>query len=214
MQDLLQMQQCNLFNLPENYNMRYWMYHIMSWTHLPHVAVDESSGKIVGYVLAKMEEETTTKDFIPHGHITSISVLRDYRKLGIATRLMRAAHTAMSQIYGAKYCSLHVRESNRAALGMYKDVLKYVIIDREYEYYADKEHAYDMVLFFDKSVQEKVTIDKQKEHAKKKAEKLKKQKEDEQKEESKDDTASTAAVESESASEADKKKKKKNKKKK
>ena len=86
---MLEMQQCNLFNLPENYNMRYWMYHLMSWTHLPQVAVDEATGKIVGYVLAKMEEN---EEEIPHGHITSISVLRDYRKLGIATKLMRAAH--------------------------------------------------------------------------------------------------------------------------
>jgi ribosomal protein S18 acetylase RimI-like enzyme len=108
-QDLLQMQQCNLFNLPENYNMRYWMYHLMTWTHLPHVAVDEHTGKIVGYVLAKMEEETKDKEYVPHGHITSLSVLRDYRKLGIATKLMRAAHTNMVDIYGAKFCSLHVR---------------------------------------------------------------------------------------------------------
>ena len=86
---MLEMQQCNLFNLPENYNMRYWRYHLMSWTHLPQVAVDEATGKIVGYVLAKMEEN---EEEIPHGHITSISVLRDYRKLGIATKLMRAAH--------------------------------------------------------------------------------------------------------------------------
>ena len=90
--DLLQMQQCNLFNLPENYNMRYWMYHLMTWSHLPQVAVDEATGKIVGYVLSKMEDESTDKDFVPHGHITSISVLRDYRKLGIATKLMRATH--------------------------------------------------------------------------------------------------------------------------
>ena len=73
--------------------MRYWMYHLMSWTHLPQVAVDEATGKIVGYVLAKMEDEKI--DVVPHGHITSISVLRDYRKLGIATKLMRAAHHQM-----------------------------------------------------------------------------------------------------------------------
>ena len=88
--DLLEMQQCNLFNLPENYNMRYWMYHIMTWTHLPQVAVDQASGRIVGYVLAKMEDDN--EEGIAHGHITSISVLRDYRKLGIATKLMRATH--------------------------------------------------------------------------------------------------------------------------
>lgn len=134
--------------------MRYWMYHLMTWSHLPHVAVDETSQKIVGYVLAKMEEDSKSDDYIPHGHITSISVLRDYRKLGIATKLMRAAHNAMETIYGAKFCSLHVRQSNRSALGMYRDVLKYETIDIEFEYYSDKEHAYDMVLFFDKSVSE------------------------------------------------------------
>lgn len=58
---------------------------------------------------------------------------------------------------------------------MYKDVLKYETIDIEFEYYADKEHAYDMVLFFDKSVREKVTETKIKEHAAKKEEKIKKQ---------------------------------------
>lgn len=171
--DLLQMQQCNLFNLPENYNMRYWFYHIMTWTHLPQVAVDEASGKIVGYVLAKMEDDAEKKNLPAHGHITSISVLRSHRKLGIATRLMRATHTQMVQVYGAKYVSLHVRMSNRAALGMYRDVLKYEEIDLEYEYYADKEHAYDMCLFFDPSVRDQVIAANKAEHAKKKAEKLK-----------------------------------------
>ena len=60
----------------------------------------------------------------------------------------------MASIYGAKYCSLHVRMSNRAAFGMYSEVLKYEIVGLEPEYYADKEDAYDMALFFDKSVKE------------------------------------------------------------
>ena len=166
---MLEMQQCNLFNLPENYNMRYWMYHLMSWTHLPQVAVDEATGKIVGYVLAKMEEDN---DEVPHGHITSISVLRDYRKLGIATKLMRAAHHQMKTIYGAKYCSLHVRVSNRVALGLYVDVLNYEIVETEVEYYADKEDAFDMVLFFDKSVREQVVNEMKQAYEKKRKEKI------------------------------------------
>lgn len=36
-------------------------------------------GNIVGYVLAKMEEEF---DDEPHGHITSLAVKRSYRRLG------------------------------------------------------------------------------------------------------------------------------------
>ena len=43
--------------------------------------------KIVGYVLAKMEEEPT--DGVPHGHITSLSVMRTHRRLGLAGKLMR-----------------------------------------------------------------------------------------------------------------------------
>lgn len=43
--------------------------------------------KIVGYVLAKMEEEPT--DGVQHGHITSLSVMRTHRRLGLAEKLMR-----------------------------------------------------------------------------------------------------------------------------
>merc|ERR1719264_622506 len=87
---------------------------------------------------------------MPHGHITSISVLRDYRKLGIATKLMRACHNSMKTVYKARYVSLHVRVTNRAALTLYRDVLGYEIDQIAEEYYADKEDAYDMKLFFDK----------------------------------------------------------------
>jgi len=41
----------------------------------------------VGYVLAKMEEEPT--DGVQHGHITSLSVMRTHRRLGLAEKLMR-----------------------------------------------------------------------------------------------------------------------------
>lgn len=91
--DLLAMQACNLFCLPENYQMKYYFYHILSWPQLLYVAEDYN-GKIVGYVLAKMEEETTEC----HGHITSLAVLRTHRKLGLATKLMTAAQNAMEQV--------------------------------------------------------------------------------------------------------------------
>ena len=60
-----------------------------------------------------------------HGHITSLSVLRSYRKLGIANRLMQATHREMERVFDGKYVSLHVRVSNRPALGLYRDRLKY-----------------------------------------------------------------------------------------
>lgn len=52
-EDLLNMQHCNLLCLPENYQMKYYFYHALSWPQLSYVAEDEK-GRIVGYVLAKM----------------------------------------------------------------------------------------------------------------------------------------------------------------
>ncbi|ETO25867.1 N-acetyltransferase subunit ARD1 [Reticulomyxa filosa] len=189
MNDIVEMQHCNLQCLPENYELRYYLYHIISWPQLLFVAEEEGTGKllslkdhqmlffvlfakkkkkkgkIVGYVLAKMEEEPkenekgtfvvnakkntgasnkrleelkkrrdaklkkkggkdnkgdkdddkensemdqtmeksdelmcdrSTKWF--HGHITSLAVLRSHRKLGLATKLMRATEKQMTDV--------------------------------------------------------------------------------------------------------------------
>lgn len=132
--------------LPENYNLKYYFYHILSWPQLLHVADDD--GKIVGYVLAKMEDENPEERAAVHGHITSISVLRSHRKLGLATKLMQAAHKAMQDVFDAEYVSLHVRVGNRAAFALYSSTLGYEIHGTEEKYYADGEDAYDMRKYF------------------------------------------------------------------
>lgn len=86
----------------------------MSWPQLSHVAEDQK-GNIVGYVLAKMYEQQyivliisnlfffviyysdNDDDEPPHGHITSLAVLRSHRKLGLATKLMKQA--GMNNLY-------------------------------------------------------------------------------------------------------------------
>jgi len=132
------MQHCNLMCLPENYQMKYYLYHYLSWPQLLMVADD--GGKIVGYVLAKMEDDAKE----PHGHITSLAVLRTHRKLGLATKLMNAAQEQMQVVFQADYVSLHVRKSNTAAFHLYSQTLGYLQHDIELKYYADGEDAYDM----------------------------------------------------------------------
>merc|ERR1719491_2654939 len=102
------------------------------------------NNKIVGYVLAKMEEDAET----PHGHITSLAVLRTHRKMGLASKLMRAAMAVMEETFAAEYVSLHVRYTNRAAFTLYSSTLGFDINDVEKGYYADKEDAYDMRMMF------------------------------------------------------------------
>lgn len=102
-------------------------------------------GEIVGYVLAKMEEDASP----PHGHITSLAVLRTHRKTGIATQLMRQAHLRMQECFGAVYCSLHVRYTNMAAHHLYSQTLGYKVENVEKGYYADGEDAYYMKCTFE-----------------------------------------------------------------
>ncbi|KAH0511417.1 N-alpha-acetyltransferase 11 [Microtus ochrogaster] len=118
---------CNLLCLPENYQMKYYFYHGLSWPQLSYIAEDED-GKIVGYVLAKMEEDP---DDVPHGHITSLAVKRSHRRLGLAQKLMDQASRAMIENFSAKYVSLHVRKSNRAALHLYSNTLNFQVSEVE-----------------------------------------------------------------------------------
>lgn len=160
------MQNANLHNLPENYLLKYYMYHILSWPQASFVAttydeivhdedapVEDPKGdtsyinkgeKIVGYVLGKMEDDPEAEDKTPHGHITSLSVMRTYRRMGIAEKLMRQALYAMCECFDAQYVSLHVRKSNRAALHLYRDSLQFEVTSNEKSYYQDGEDAYAM----------------------------------------------------------------------
>ena len=52
-EDLPAIQNANLQCLPENYQLKYYIYHLLFWPQLTYVAED-LDGSIVGYVLAKL----------------------------------------------------------------------------------------------------------------------------------------------------------------
>uniref|UniRef100_A0A672ZCF0 N-terminal amino-acid N(alpha)-acetyltransferase NatA n=1 Tax=Sphaeramia orbicularis TaxID=375764 RepID=A0A672ZCF0_9TELE len=112
-EDLMNMQHCNLLCLPENYQMKYYFYHGLSWPQKTFVCVFQA-------------------------------VKRSHRRLGLAQKLMDQASRAMIENFNAKYVSLHVRKSNRAALHLYSNTLKFQISEVEPKYYADGEDAYAM----------------------------------------------------------------------
>jgi hypothetical protein len=94
-----------------------------------------------------MEEEPA--DGVQHGHITSLSVMRTHRRLGLAEKLMRQSQRAMAETFAAHYVSLHVRMSNVAALHLYRDTLGFTVDKVEAKYYADGEDAYSMKMELD-----------------------------------------------------------------
>ena len=140
MHDLLDMQDCNLQNLPENYQFKYYLYHAFCWPQMLYVNRD-FSGKVRGYVMAKMEDDPEKPE---HGHVTSVSVLRTARKLGVASFAMKRAMHATQEVFGGHYISLHVRCTNEAAVGLYHNSLGYKVHDIDKQYYGDMEDAYEM----------------------------------------------------------------------
>ena len=144
----------NHISLPENYQLKYYYYHILTWPQLLFCAEDPATGRVVGYVLAKMNDDggagggDSAGAPVVHGHITSLAVARSHRRLGVASRLMTATHRAMEEVFGAAFASLHVRVSNRAALRLYCGTLGYRVQDVEQGYYANGEDAYEMRRWF------------------------------------------------------------------
>lgn len=49
--DLLNIQHCNLQCLPENYQMKYYLYHALSWPQLSYVAEDE---KVLSHLFSQL----------------------------------------------------------------------------------------------------------------------------------------------------------------
>lgn len=138
-EDLISIQNCNITCLPENYTFKYYYYHFLCWPQLIFVAEDCLTGSVAGYVIGKADDETSDT-----GHVTSLAVRREYRKLGVAKRLMEQLHMAMVETLDLKRVTLNVRRSNFSALNLYQKCLSYDFTKIDQAYYADGEDAFYM----------------------------------------------------------------------
>jgi len=82
------------------------------------------------------------------GHVSSLAVLDDYRRMGIAKELMEILHVQMKFRYGVDCSTLHVRCSNRGAQKLYLGSLGYSVVETVQRYYQDGANAYYMKLDF------------------------------------------------------------------
>ncbi len=144
-QDLPEVVSINRRCLPENYPEWYFEEHLQKWGKAFYVAEDTRARRVVGYVMTRVEYGVgfVVKGFIRRGHIISLAVLPEYRRRGIATRLMEAALRSLRDEYGAREVYLEVRVSNTPAINLYKK-LGFRVIHVIPRYYADGEDAYLM----------------------------------------------------------------------
>ena len=77
-----------------------------------------------------------------HGHVTAVTVPPEYRRLGMATRLMEALEQQSDRARGF-FVDLFVRRSNQLAIDMYSK-MGYSTYRRVIGYYSGEEDALDM----------------------------------------------------------------------
>jgi ribosomal-protein-alanine N-acetyltransferase len=129
--------------LPENYAAYFFMDTFNS--HPESFIVTESQGNIVGYIMCRVEHgfsDMKKLRFAKKGHIISVAVMPDFRRLGMGSALVTEALSALSSLH-VDECYLEVRITNDAAIRLYKK-LEFDIVRTIPRYYYDGSDAYVM----------------------------------------------------------------------
>ncbi len=142
--DLLQVMHINRLCLPENYTFSFFE---TLYRDAPKAFfVAECDRKIVGYVMCRVERTFSKIERLKLkkvGHIVSIAVLPNYRRMHIGTALMKCAMEALKHDYNCYEVYLEVRVSNKPAIVMYEK-LGFQKVEVLAHYYMDGEDAYVM----------------------------------------------------------------------
>jgi N-terminal acetyltransferase B complex catalytic subunit len=136
--DLFKFNHINLDPLTETYNISFYMQYLASWPNL-FACYDDPNGRMMGYVIGKAEGDNN----LWHGHVSAVTVASEYRRLGVAKKLMNYLEDVSENIYNAFFVDLFVREHNKLAQLMYNH-LGYTIYRRVLGYYSGEEDAFDM----------------------------------------------------------------------
>jgi ribosomal protein S18 acetylase RimI-like enzyme len=131
------MSELNSKNLPENYPLYYWIYQLL-FSKNSFLAFN--GVHLVGYIFSFSTEQEQT---IQTATICSLVVDSNYRKLGIASKLLDLAknsYTTPIKLY------LHVNTKNENAIKLYKNN-GYQITKLVPKYYSVNEDAYHMSCF-------------------------------------------------------------------
>jgi len=143
-EDLVSVMNINRVCLPENYS--FFFFRTILQNYPKTFLVAEADGKIVGYVMCRVERILSKFDrfrFKRAGHVISIAVLPEYRNRGIASSLLGKAIDLLRDEYGCEEVFLEVRVSNLPAISLYEK-LGFLKVSISRRYYLDGEDAYIM----------------------------------------------------------------------
>lgn len=105
---------CNVANLPENYNDNFYNQQLKDWPNLSLVCQDKEEN-IVGYALGRVLQSTDPYAMeiptLPRGHIASIAVSKAHRGNKLAHDMMTLMHRQFSLQYTIDEIDLFCRVS-------------------------------------------------------------------------------------------------------
>ena len=145
--DIIPVMEINLSTLPEHYSD--YFYESLLEEFPEAFIVAEMSGKIIGYIMCKMEygfSNFKKLGFVKKGHVVSVSVMEKYRGKGFGSALVDEAISGV-KIRQCGELYLEVRCSNTDAVKLYEK-LGFIIQQRLKAYYRDGEDSYLMAINF------------------------------------------------------------------
>jgi len=145
--DLFKFNNVNLDIWTETYTISFYLGYLARWPDLCLVQ-EAPTGRMMGYILGKAEGHG--QDW--HGHITALTVAPEYRRLSLATNMIKELEKISDEVYNGFFVDLYVRCANNLAINMYER-MDYSVFRRVREYYSklpgekggrDEEDAFDM----------------------------------------------------------------------
>ena len=146
--DALKFGNVNLDPLTETFDTKFYGTYVTTWPNCCQI-IYNSLSICKGYILGKVEgEKDDEKKKNWHGHVSAVTIAPEFRREGIARKLMDLLEDICIKPHNAYYVDLFVRESNAIAINMYK-ALGYVVYRIVKGYYSgnkpgSNENAYDM----------------------------------------------------------------------
>lgn len=141
-EDLSQVVRINKTCLPENYPDSFFLgLHFQA----PNAfIVAEKDGKIVGYVMCRVERGFSSfgMRIVKKGHIVSLAVMPEHRRKKVGEKLLTEALKGLKS-YDVGEVYLEVRVSNEPAINLYKK-FGFEVVKRQKGYYLDGEDAFVM----------------------------------------------------------------------
>ncbi|KAK9806271.1 hypothetical protein WJX72_007971 [[Myrmecia] bisecta] len=150
--DLFTFNNVNLDYFTETYNLPFYLQYLAKWPE--YCLMAEGPGKqSMGYILGKAEGEGVNW----HGHVTAVTVAPDFRRQGLAEKLMKILEDTTEKMHSGYFVDLFVRVSNATAINMYKK-FGYIVYRRVLQYYSGEEDAFDMRKAMPRDVQKKSVV--------------------------------------------------------